>query len=147
LRVPSWCSAFKAVAGDTTYRGRPGTYLVIDKIWARHSVIHVTLNMGERVIPGGISNRNHVALRRGPQILAVDTDLNPDLKSPDELRINPLRTRLTSRSPEHPAGWVGTQFFSLTAKGEGGRRIPLTLVPFADAGQDGGSVKVWLKRE
>jgi DUF1680 family protein len=147
LRVPSWCVGFRADAGGRTYRGRPGSYVVIDTVWARRSVVHVTLNMSERLIPGGIGYKDCFAIRRGPQILAVDTELNPDLKSLDELRINPSRIRLTPRSPEHPEGWVGTQFFSLAAIREHGRHIPLTLVPFADAGQDGGSVKVWLKKE
>jgi DUF1680 family protein len=147
LRVPSWCRRFKALVLGRTYRGRPGRYLVIERTWKKNSVINVECDLTTHILGGGSSYRNCIAIKRGPQVLAVDAGLNPGLKHLDEVRIDARKVHVQSSGSKLPAMWVGNQIYSLKAKDDQGRLVAITLVPFADAGQEGGNVRVWLKKE
>ena len=45
-----------------------------------------------------------------------------------------------------PVQWIGKQVYSVTVTGSKhhGEKEQLTLVPFADASQTGGAIKVWM---
>jgi len=78
-----------------------------------------------RVLSGGRSYPDSVAVERGPQVLAAEESLNPGgVKSPG-------RGAVVLRTVPVPAGWSGSQVYSAG---------PVTLVPFADAMV----MKVWL---
>jgi DUF1680 family protein len=147
LRVPSWCTSFTANVGGKTYRGKPGSYLTMNRSWGASSVIDVQCEMTTTMIPGGKSYPNAVAVKRGPQVLALDAALLPGLKFPEKIRVNPSSVHVKPESRKLPADWVGSQCYSLTAKDENGKPLEIKLVPFADAGQTGGFVRVWLNRK
>lgn len=144
LRVPAWCSNFKAVVNGKIRKGIPGTYLNLDQEWDKHSIIKVSFDLNTKVLDGGISYPNSIALRVGPQVLAVDQALNPQIKEVDQLTIGePLLTNITKAVL--PKGWVGSQVFKTKAYYKS-KPIELILVPFADAGETDGEVRVWIPK-
>lgn len=145
LRVPAWCNSFRAaVNGQSPLAGAPGTFLHIDRRWSADDRVEVEMDVPVRVLQGGESYPNCVALRRGPQVLAVDSRLNFPFNGADktgagarrgleDLRIDLARPVQLVAEPSSrlPAGWVGTQVYSTPALGGG----KVLLVPYADAGQ------------
>ena len=78
-------------------------------------------------------------------MLAIDQSLNPLVKNLDAVTtaktggINILKKLL-------PKGWVGSQVFIVNST-YNGKPVDLILVPFADAGQTGGEVRVWIEKK
>jgi DUF1680 family protein len=144
LRVPVWCNNFKVTVNGKILKGLPGTYLNIDEVWDKNSIIKVSFNLKTQVLDGGKSYPNSIAIKAGPQVLAIDQSLNSTIKNLDEIKIG--NAVITSESKiALPAGWVGSQVFKTKARYKG-KLIDLILVPFADAGQTGGEVRVWIKK-
>lgn len=144
LRVPEWCKNFTAKADGKTYKGKPGSYLNLNRVWNKKTTIKVTFDLTVQVLDGGISYPGFIALKMGPQVLAIDQSLNPEIKVLDSLSINsstpvPLLRKLL------PKEWIGTQLYEI--KGYYfGKPVDIKLVPFADAGQTGGDLRVWIKK-
>ena len=144
LRVPVWCNNFKATVNGKILKGIPGTYLNIDETWDKNSIIKVSFNLKNQVLDGGKSYPNSIAFKTGAQVLAIDQSLNPAIKNLDEIKIG--KAIITSASKVVlPAGWVGSQVFKTKAN-YNAKLIDLIMVPFADAGQTGGEVRVWIKK-
>ncbi len=150
LSVPSWATSFKAKVGGKEYKGEPNQFLTIDRIWKQGDKIKISFSMHIKIKNGGKSYPGQIALERGPQVLAIDTLLNHELpkdaelfleeKSLIDLAIDKSNVKLL------PEKWIGEQAYMLnivdTKKKNKSSKI--NLVPFADASQTGGSVKVWL---
>ena len=103
LRVPAWCHSFRAaVHGQAPLAGTPGTFLHIDRQWSADDRVDVEMDMPLRILQGGESYPNCVALRRGPQVLAVDNRVNPSLKGLDDLRIETGEARGTGCGTAQP---------------------------------------------
>lgn len=144
LRVPVWCSNFKAIVNGKTLKGRPGTYLSIDETWRKNSIIKISFDLQTVTVYGGISYPNSIAFKVGPQVLAIDQTLNPQIKNLDAVTVAKTAAVSVSKTTL-PNGWVGTQVFTTNATYEG-KPFDLVLVPFADAGQTNGEVRVWMKQ-
>ena len=100
--------------------------------------------MNAQVLIGGKSYPGYIAVKIGPQVLAIDQKLNPEFTDLDNITLNspvlkPLSQVLL------PKNWVGSQIYSTKAFYKG-RPVELKLVPFADAGQTDGDVRVWIKK-
>jgi DUF1680 family protein len=159
LRVPGWCRRFVAGAGGRTWDGRPGSYLEIDREWSGTEVIRIQMDLTVRVISGAPSYPEWVAVERGPQVLAVDENLNgsdENLNPGADIWLAGLTTsaggvlNLHDAATSLPPVWRGSQAY--TVRGQAGNaalgRKPrdLVLVPISDAGQSGGEYRVWLLR-
>jgi DUF1680 family protein len=144
LRVPVWCNNFTATANGKILKGIPGTYLNIDETWDKNSIIKVSFGLKTQVLNGGTSYPNAIAFKTGAQILSIDQTLNPQLKNLDEIKIGTAAIATASKILL-PKGWVGSQVFKTKAS-YNGKTTDLILVPFADAGQTGGEVRVWIKK-
>ncbi len=145
LIVPLWCNDFIAEVNGKLLKGTPGTYLNIDKTWSKNSIIKVSFKPKQKVIVGGISYPNSIAFKLGPQVLAVDQALNPHIKNLDELTFDNKALITTSVKTLLPKDWFGSQVFNVKAI-YNGKPADVVLVPFADAGQTGGEVRVWVKK-
>jgi hypothetical protein len=139
LRVPSWTDSFQAQVGGRTYRGDPGTYLAIDRVWASGDTVAIRIGLATRVISGGPSYPYSVAIARGPQILALESGLNPDLIDMQAAGPRTATVELADARVNLPADWAGTQAYRIDGVVAGKTR-PLVLVPFADAI----TYRVWL---
>ncbi|MEQ1606609.1 MAG: beta-L-arabinofuranosidase domain-containing protein [Pyrinomonadaceae bacterium] len=143
LRIPSWSSNFVAKVGNKEYKGNPDEFIVIRKNWKSGDKINISFEMPTILIPGGKSYPNLIAFQRGPQVLAVDDSLNSlegfglisNLK--DGLGIGTLD--FANESTILPPKWIGDQAYSIEMQGK-----KIYLVPFAEAGQTEGDMRVWL---
>ena len=162
FRVPEWAENFKAtvkagaavadsadgsVCGSVRgeiYQGKSGEMLVIRRTWAAGDRVTVTFDIPVEVLPGGVSYPNSVAIKRGPQVLAIDEGLNAGI---DPLVAVGYRNglKLADASAVLPANWGWKEAFFLDATVDGGPK-KVVLVPFAEAGQKAGEVEVWIAR-
>ena len=150
LRVPSWCSGFVAKVGDKEYKGKSNQYLTIQRSWKSGDKIKVSFDMPIQVINGGKSYPGLIAFQRGPQVLAFDDALNSKvdkdsvLKPQEYFAESPQDKTNTGFLPQH---WIGEQAYTVNVvdKNKNPTKGPLVIVPFADAGQTGGTVAVWMK--
>ncbi|MDE3142690.1 MAG: glycoside hydrolase family 127 protein, partial [Bacteroidota bacterium] len=121
LRIPSWCENFIAKVGDEEFKSVSNQYLTIDRVWKAGDKIKISFDIPLKELSGGKSYPDQIAFKRGPQVLAYDSDLNTKV--------------LLKR-------WIGTQVYDVILKNEMKQKI--VVVPFADAGQTSADVKVWL---
>jgi DUF1680 family protein len=124
LRVPQWTKSFTATVGKEKWNGKPGTFLTIDRDWKAGDTVNIDMDMTVRVLPGGKSYPDSVAVERGPQILAAEDSLNSG-------NITVSRALSTVSPIASPSGWSGSQVYKAESA---------ILVPFADAV----SMRVWL---
>ena len=71
--------------------------------------------------------------------------LNPEITNPDQLEIENFDIKLLPKT-ELPANWFGSEVYRLDAS-YNNKPVVLKLVPFAEAGQTGGEVRVWMKKK
>ncbi|GAB3221397.1 glycoside hydrolase family 127 protein [Spirosoma arcticum] len=144
LHVPEWSRNFKAVINGKSFAGTPGQYLTLLQVWDKKSIIQVSFDLNTQLLDGGKSYPGFVALKNGPQVLALDHALNPQINDFENVSINSA-TLTTLPKALLPKGWVGSQVYS--ARGMvAGKPVDLMLVPFAEAGQTGADLAVWLKK-
>ncbi len=145
LRVPEWSRNFKAVVNGKTIAGVSGQYINLSQVWDKKSVIKVSYDMPTQILDGGKSYPGYIALKYGTQVLAVDQSLNPEITDFDKLSMgNPMLKSVPASSL--PKGWFGNQLFSAHAF-YNGKAVNLKLVPYAEASQTGGDIRVWIKKE
>ena len=142
LRVPEWTKHYTAKVDGKTLAGRPGEFLAIERDWKPGDRVDIRIDMEPQLLPGGASYPKSVAIRRGPQVLAVERAVNPDLAY---LHLTaPKRSAIRLREAKAP-GWWGSQVYALdaTVVADGKRRDrEVLLVPFADANE----YTVWLSK-
>lgn len=150
FRVPDWSSSFTATVGGKTYQGKAGQSLIIDRLWKSGEKIKVSFQMPIQILAGGKSYPNQIAFQRGPQVLALDSLLNIEVlkkfRLSSEQKLVVEEPSCKSDTALLPSGWIGKQAYtvSITDKKSVAGKPQLVLVPFADAGQTGGTLKVWM---
>jgi len=92
LRVPGWCSRYQVYVNGAlaSVETKPGTYAVITRKWQEGDCIQVDMDLTVRVFesPHG-SNRlgdNHVAVMRGPILLARDRRTQEEISQPVDMK-------------------------------------------------------------
>jgi len=154
IRVPAWCRKLEVTAAGKTWADAREGFVEIDRTWNDKDQVKIKIDLTPSLVPGGPAYPDHVAVRRGPQVLAADERLNPgaapwmsDLWLTGIADAEPV---LRDAKSSLPAKWRGTQaygtqgYFGNAALGK--TTIDLVLVPIADAGQLGGEYRVWLQR-
>ena len=150
LRVPSWSNSFVAEVGGKEYKGTANQYLVIKRFWKTGEKIKVSFNIPIQILSGGKSYPGQVAFQRGPQVLAFDNSLNVDLLKKYQFGSG---QKLSVEIPDNksdvallPDQWIGKQAYKvkIIGKNSNSENRQLIMVPFADASQTGGDVKVWM---
>lgn len=145
LRVPEWCTNYTAKAGNKIYKGIANQFLTITKNWKPGEKVMISFDMPATTIPGGKNYPNQVAFQRGPQVLALDGSLNSavvnDLFSNFKEGISIDNPSLANESKLLPANWVGKQAYSVNILNSNEK---IVLVPFAEASQTDGEMRVWL---
>ncbi len=144
LRVPNSSTTYTASLNNTTHKGAPGHFLEITQRWQNGDRVEIEMDLPVRLVPGGDSYPGHFAVKRGPQVLALDSRLNEGeidtaiIDSSADITLEDKRRRL-------PEDWVGDQAYAASTISAGGKG-PAVLVPYADAGQFGGhKYRVWIR--
>lgn len=145
LRVPAWCTNFVAKVGNKEYKGNSNEFVTIKRLWKSGEKISVKFDMPVQQIPGGKSYPNQVAFQRGPQVLAVDKSLNSeqvfDLIANSKENISVENPGVTNELDILPKNWIGKEAYSVDILNKSEK---VYLVPFAEASQTGGDMRVWL---
>lgn len=132
LRVPSWADTFSVTAGTRHYTGKRGQYLVIKREWRRGDTLAIKIGMPVKFVQPMPTARNMVVLERGPQILSLTQQMNPQIHDLAQVALgaaNASRVTATSSAGLSPGEWQGDQAYKV----EGASAQPLTFTPFADA--------------
>ena len=145
LHVPDWCTNYKAVVNGKTLAGIPGQYLTIEQSWEKNSVIKVSFDLTFQKLDGGLSYPGYMAIKYGTQVLAVDLALNPEIRDLDQLSVGSPELSPLSKTTL-PSGWIGDQIYKTNAFYDG-KPVVINLVPYADASQTGGDIRVWIKKK
>ncbi|HPH33430.1 MAG TPA: glycoside hydrolase family 127 protein, partial [Chitinophagaceae bacterium] len=144
LRVPEWCQSFTATIGPVVYKGIAGKNLVIERNWNVNEQVNINFKMPVLEWAGGKSYPGQIAFQRGPQVLAIDSAvITSSAATIDQVKRIPLKAGGYLKGIQSsllPATWIGKQVFPVYYS-DGTKLI---LIPFADASQTGGSIKVWL---
>jgi DUF1680 family protein len=144
FRIPEWSANFKARAGNQIYEGKKGGFLSINRKWKEGDHLEITFGMPVEILSGGISYPNAIAIKRGPQVLAVDKGLNAGIDSFNTVTYTNSKS-LTDAGAALPADWEWKEAFYLDAKvNDSSHKI--VLVPFAEAGQKANEIEVWIAR-
>lgn len=144
LRVPEWSKNYIAMVDGKIYKGIPGQYLNITNVWGKNSKIKISMDLNVHELDGGASYPGFVAIKSGTQILAYDQTLNPEIKDVEKIEIQNDSVQLLPKT-DLPQSWFGTEIFKLSAIYTN-KPVVLRLIPFAEAGQTGGEVRVWMKK-
>ncbi len=115
LNVPLWADNFIATVNGDKYTGQPGTFLSIERVWNVADKIEVVMDMPLKIIPDNNKGSKLVAVKRGPQILAIDENVTD-----------------TKGLPQW--GWYGNQVYKFSANQDDNVKN-FIMVPLADAGQ------------
>lgn len=131
LRVPSWTRSFTARLAGETLTGTPGEFLRLDRSWGVQEVIDLEIDMSVHVHEGGAAYPEHIAIQRGPQMMALAREVNPEVPF------------LFRAGPRDPAG-AGDGFSLPGLVWRGGQAVETTLrlIPFSEARD----YRIWLPR-
>ena len=146
VRVPFWVTHFTASVAGEMYKDYQAGFLIIKRTWKMGDEINIHFDVPIKIIDGTPSYPGKIAFQRGPYILAADQYLN---KTWGEKVISSIDSGcdnavLQSDKNVLPANWIGRQAFRVDATNGKENVAPLILVPFADAGQTGAKVRVWV---
>lgn len=149
LRVPAWSNSFVATVGKDIYQFRKaGQNCIIYRNWKPGDKIRISFKMPVQVLGGGKSYSGQLAFQRGPQVLAIDDTLNTQLlkqyKLIPEEKLVVEKTVLQNNTGLLPGHWIGKQAYTLQITDSNNKKQQLVLVPFADASQTGGAIRVWM---
>ena len=139
LRVPAWTKNYVATVADQKFKGTAGQFLVIDRTWNPGDQVDIAMDLRVQVVPGGPSYPYSVAIARGPQFLALDERVNPEVLDLQAAGPRSLQVELADAHSALPHTWHGRQAYSFDGM-VAGKPQKLTLVPFADAR----SYRMWL---
>jgi uncharacterized protein len=149
LRVPAWTKSFTATALASRYEGKPGDYLAIAREWKPGDTVAIEIDMAIQILSGAPTYPGHVAVKRGPQLLALESISYAD----SDLFLAGLgsnQPELAEATGGFARGWTGSQAY-LTDGYAGNATVEtvkkrLRLIPLADAGQLGHEYRVWLQK-
>jgi len=143
FRVPEWAKKYTAAVGKQIYRGVPGKFLKIERKWNTREVVNISFGIPVEVLSGGKSYPGRVALKRGPQVLAVDQYLNKDAGPLRDLICGKDNITLTDARKILPAEWGWKQAYSFRLKTPQ-KSAAVIFVPFSEAGQEGTEILTWI---
>ena len=142
FRVPEWAKKYSATVGKHIYPGVPGKLLKIERKWNTSEVVNISFEIPVEVLSGGKSYPGKIALKRGPQVLAVDSNLNLQDSLKDLICLK-AKVKLTDAGKSLPADWSFKQAYSV-AMVANQKPVNVILVPFSEGGQKGSEIITWI---
>ncbi len=123
---------------------KKGEFLSIERKWNPGDRITMSFDMPVNVIPGGISYPNDVAIQRGPQILAIDQGLNPEIASLNSVVLPKINNEILDAGAKLPTDWDWKEAYFINMKI---KDVPqkVIMVPFSEAGQKNADIAVWIQ--
>jgi DUF1680 family protein len=135
VRVPDWAPEMTArLSTGETRAAKGGEYLRVTRLWKGSDRVDVAVDLAVRFADGGRSYPDHIAVERGPLVLALEKGAN--LQLPD------IQSAALKHSGE-PLSEERVGVYSLTGVvpiGDEVRDATLRLVPFAQANE----YRIWI---
>ncbi|HOY19396.1 MAG TPA: glycoside hydrolase family 127 protein [Haliscomenobacter sp.] len=144
FRKPYWAEDFSISVNNVKQSIGTAELVTIERLWKKGDLISINFNLPVKILDGNKSYAGQIALQRGPQVLVFDQILNK--KSAGELTLTGNTIQLEEAPTLLPQNWVGTQAYQVKATANGVLE-KLILVPYADAGQTGGTISTWLSKQ
>jgi hypothetical protein len=144
VRAPAWASPVQIVlAGQPAVTTiRYGWLTLPAREWKDGDRVELDFNLGGRVVEGTHHNAGLAALTWGPFVLACDSARNPGLPFPRRLGWAEFGKPPLALQTADPS--VELVFATRAISARDPRPVAVNLVPFAAAGRDGGTYRVWL---
>lgn len=143
FRVPRWAKNYTATVGKNMYKGIAGSLLNINRIWSKNDILNVHFEIPVEVLSGGKSYPGKIALKRGPQVLAVDKTLNIGIDSLKLLNYKAVNLKITDYAGLFPSDWSWKQGYEVPMEVDH-KPKSILMVPFSEAGQMGGEIETWI---
>jgi len=158
FRIPYWAEGFRASINGKPYPGEIGKYLSIKRSWKEGDIVKIEFEMPMKTLDGGISYPNKIAFKKGPQILALDSYINPNLSVPitnlyyslpsknQSIIQIPTQEKAVNGSIQN---WEWKQSYSvpmISKRKNIKKDVKLELVPFSESGQTGSDMIVWINK-
>lgn len=129
LRTPTWATVKVTINGRISkWKGKPGTYLDIERKWADKDQVEMSFEMPAYLRPLGEHGEYGVAVARGPEVMSIDSRDNDELDL-DSVRI-PESVSLT------PIELKGNRRCYSANVLINGKLTEVVFTPYADAGND-----------
>ena len=143
FRKPYWAEDFSISVNNVKQSIGTAELVTIERLWKKGDLISINFTLPVKILDGNKSYAGQIALQRGPQVLVFDQILNK--RNAGELTLTGSAIQLEDAPTLLPQNWVGTQAYQVKAMVKG---VPekLILVPYADAGQTGGTISTWLSK-
>ncbi|MCY3023278.1 MAG: glycoside hydrolase family 127 protein [Planctomycetota bacterium] len=145
LRAPAWAEPLKLrLEGDANEIAAPrGDWVAMaPRKWKDGDRVAVTFTVAARLVNGEHTNKGAQALLWGPLVLAYDAKRNQGLPPPSGVA---LATTGESAPAVKPSADLPPAFEVSVRTAADPQPKTATLVPFAEAGRDGGAYQVWLR--
>ena len=141
LRVPPWASPLAVRVNGSSFpvAQKEGWAVLSAREWSNGDSVELLYNLGPNLVLGEHSNSGTAAMTWGPFVLAYDEKRDPGLPST-------RRVGFRDNSLQAPGSFESGQFleFSSLLRTPSQGLVKAELVPFADAGRDRGTYRVWL---
>ena len=145
FRYPDWAREF-ALAGA---EARDGWVTLPARAWKDGDVVEPRYVLGTSWAQGSHTNAGKAALKWGPFVLAIDPQANPDLPPSHRVSWTAKEVLVSSPADRPPLRFkaavdVRTDNGGIHAQPDSWVGASATLLTYADAGAQGGSIRVWL---
>ena len=149
LRIPAWSAVTTLKINGDPQPAQPGTYARLRRLWKDGDCVELNLDMRVRILEAPDGN-GHVALKRGPIVLALDERLVPPEKNAlaavDRSAASLDTVKLNDQAAEKAGVWIAVDVPFL----DGDKKRTLTLCDYASAGNrwsDGNRFRTWLPQQ
>ncbi|HOX59927.1 MAG TPA: glycoside hydrolase family 127 protein [Candidatus Paceibacterota bacterium] len=135
IRIPAWSAKTTLSVNAQPVPCVPGAYAKLDREWSPGDQVLLAVDLRGRAVPAP-SGAPHLAIMRGPVLLAMDNRLVPALEAPVRLKVTNGRVELTPRTARPDWAWMtfDTSFEVRPFHFHGHYTTNLTLCDFASAG-------------
>ncbi len=141
LRVPPWASplAMKLNGRALAVAQKEGWAAIPAREWSNGDSVELHYELGPKLVLGEHGNSGTGAMTWGPFVLAYDEKRNPGLP-------RARRLGFWDNSVQAPGRFESGRFleFSSQLRAPSKGLVKVKFVPFADAGRDRGTFRVWL---
>ena len=142
VRVPAWAAPLRIrVNGQAVEALLENGWAVLPaRTWKDGDSIQLNFSLGASVVVGDHGNAGRAALAWGPFVLAYDEARNPGLVSAMSAGLAELAKPPFTLKPGEPLA-----FETKVVARRGSEPKAAVLVPFADAGAEGSTYRVWIR--
>ena len=144
VREPAWAAPLRAEHDGRTIelaKDSKGWTVIPTQEWKDGDTVSLSFSITGRLLLGEFGNKDRAALLWGPFVLAYDQKRNEGLPAPQAVALAPAAGQPSVQLlPGDPL-----TFSAFVRAANRPESVTATFVPFAEAGRDGGTYRVWVR--